>query len=34
MTIENTSDENLVIFKFFGPDLNPDAPMLKKVLRP
>jgi hypothetical protein len=27
--IQNTGDENLVIFKFFGPDLNPKAPVLE-----
>ena len=26
--IENTGDDDLVLFKFFGPDINPDAPSL------
>jgi hypothetical protein len=26
--IQNTGDENLVIFKFFGPDVNPDTPVI------
>jgi hypothetical protein len=26
--VENTGSEDLVIFKFFGPDINPDAPMI------
>src|SRR5690606_12716940 len=30
LTVENTGDEDLVIFKFFGPDINDDVPMLKK----
>ena len=28
--IENTGKEELVIFKFFGPDINDDVPMIKK----
>jgi len=26
----NTGDENLVIIKFFGPDINPDSPVLER----
>jgi hypothetical protein len=26
--IENRGSEDLVVFKFFGPDLNPDVPMI------
>jgi hypothetical protein len=26
--VENTGSDDLVIFKFFGPDINPDVPML------
>ncbi|MEW6511174.1 MAG: hypothetical protein AB1428_09475 [Bacteroidota bacterium] len=29
--IENTGTGNLVLFKFFGPDVNPDVPMLKQT---
>jgi len=29
-TIENTGDRDLVLFKFFGPDINLDVPMLPK----
>jgi hypothetical protein len=29
LTVENTGSEDLVIFKFFGPDINPDVPMLR-----
>jgi len=28
INIENTGKEDLVIYKFFGPDVNPDVPML------
>jgi hypothetical protein len=28
LLVENTGTEDLVIFKFFGPDINPDVPML------
>ena len=28
--IRNTGNRELSIFKFFGPDINPDVPMLKK----
>ncbi len=31
LTVENTGAKDLVLFKFFGPDLNPDVPMLKKL---
>ena len=27
LTVENTGAEDLVVFKFFGPDINPDIPM-------
>ncbi|MDX6307621.1 MAG: hypothetical protein QOI06_667 [Nocardioidaceae bacterium] len=27
LVVENTGADDLVIFKFFGPDVNPDAPM-------
>ena len=30
LTVENTSDRELVILKFFGPDINPDVPMLPR----
>ena len=30
LTIENTGDDDLVIFKFFGPNINQDVPMLKQ----
>ncbi|MBN1893069.1 hypothetical protein JW906_01175 [bacterium] len=30
LEIRNTGSIDLVIFKFFGPDINPDAPVLKK----
>ncbi len=30
MVIENTGPKDLVLIKFFGPDINPDVPMLKK----
>lgn len=26
--VENTGRQDLVVFKFFGPDINPDAPMI------
>ncbi len=29
-TVENTGSEDLILFKFFGPDINPDVPMLPK----
>jgi hypothetical protein len=28
--VENTGSEDLIIFKFFGPDINLDVPMLPK----
>ncbi len=28
--VENTSDSDLIIFKFFGPDINLDVPMITK----
>lgn len=28
VNIENTGKEDLIIYKFFGPDINPDVPML------
>ncbi len=28
LPVENTGHEDLVIFKFFGPDINPDVPMI------
>lgn len=28
ITIENTGSRDLIIYKFFGPDINPDAPRL------
>jgi hypothetical protein len=30
IVIENTSSEDLIIFKFFGPDINLDVPMIPK----
>lgn len=30
VTVENNGNEDLVIFKFFGPDINPRAPKLPK----
>jgi mannose-6-phosphate isomerase class I len=30
LTVENTGSDDLVIFKFFGPDINTDVPMLKR----
>lgn len=30
LVVENSSDEELVIFKFYGPDVNTDVPMLPK----
>ena len=27
LVVENTGTDDLVIFKFFGPDINPEAPM-------
>ena len=29
LTVENDGTEDLVLFKFFGPDINPDVPMLR-----
>jgi hypothetical protein len=26
--VENIAAEDLVIYKFFGPDINPDVPMI------
>ena len=34
LTITNTGDEGLVIFKFFGPDVQPDAPWLTRWQAP
>ena len=28
IVVENTGSEDLMIFKFFGPDINPDVPMI------
>jgi len=28
MIVQNTGEEDLVIFKFFGPEINPDVPMI------
>ncbi len=30
LDVENTGTEDLVIYKFFGPDINPEVPMLPK----
>ena len=30
IVVENTGSENLMIFKFFGPDINLDVPMIPK----
>jgi hypothetical protein len=30
ISLKNTGDEDLILFSFFGPDINPDVPMLKK----
>jgi len=30
LNVENTGNEDLVVFKFFGPDINSDVPMLKR----
>lgn len=30
LSVENTGTEDLIVFKFFGPDINPDVPYLKK----
>jgi mannose-6-phosphate isomerase class I len=30
LLVENTGDKDLIIFKFFGPDINLDVPMLPK----
>ncbi|MGE5411645.1 MAG: hypothetical protein ACM3MI_11860 [Clostridiales bacterium] len=30
MKVKNTGDRDLIIFKFFGPDINSDLPMLKQ----
>ncbi len=27
--VQNTGSENLILFKFFGPDINPHVPLLK-----
>ncbi|MEX2115632.1 MAG: hypothetical protein WEB37_01995 [Bacteroidota bacterium] len=29
LIVENTGQEDLILFKFYGPDINPDVPMLK-----
>jgi hypothetical protein len=31
LKIENTGKEELIIYKFFGPDVNPDVPMLGNI---
>lgn len=31
--VENRGDRDLIIYKFFGPDINPDAPLLKSYPR-
>ena len=31
ITIKNTGEKDLVIFKFFGPDINDDVPMLSQI---
>ena len=28
LQVENTGDEDLIIFKFYGPDINPDVPQI------
>ena len=28
LLVENTGDTDLIIFKFFGPDINPDVPRI------
>jgi hypothetical protein len=30
LLVENAGDSDLIIFKFFGPDINLDVPMLKR----
>jgi len=30
LTIKNESETDLLLFKFFGPDINMDAPIIKK----
>jgi len=30
IVVENSGDEEMIIFKFFGPDINSDVPMLSK----
>jgi hypothetical protein len=30
LRVENTGTDDLIIFKFFGPDINLDVPMLSK----
>ena len=30
ISVENTGHEDLVIFKFFGPDINPDTPLIPR----
>jgi hypothetical protein len=30
LTVENTGHEDLTVIKFFGPDVNPDVPMLPR----
>jgi hypothetical protein len=30
LVVENTGSEDLIIFKFFGPDINPDVPTIPK----
>jgi len=30
VTVENTGSRDMIIYKFFGPDINPDVPMLKE----
>ncbi len=31
VVVENTGTDELIIYKFFGPDINPHVPMLEKI---
>lgn len=31
LIIHNTGEQDLILFKFFGPDINPDVPMVQRV---
>lgn len=31
LRVRNTGDQDLVLFKFFGPDINPNVPMISQV---